>query len=76
MSLLPILKFPDPVLRQPAKKISVFDDSLQELVSNMIETMYDAPGVGLAAPQVGESIQLIVVNASQEEDGKRLHGND
>ncbi len=70
MSLLPILKFPDPVLRQPAKKISVFDDSLQELVSNMIETMYDAPGVGLAAPQVGESIQLIVVNASQEEDGK------
>ncbi len=36
----------------------------------MIETMYDAPGVGLAAPQVGESIQLIVVNASQEEDGK------
>jgi len=70
MSLLPIRKFPDPILRQKAKKITVFDDSLQNLVSDMIETMYDAPGVGLAAPQVGESIQLIVVNASQEEDGK------
>ena len=70
MSLLPILKFPDPVLRQKAKKISVFDDSLEPLITDMIDTMYDAPGVGLAAPQVGESIQLIVVNASQEEDGK------
>ncbi len=70
MSLLPILKFPNPVLRKKAKKISAIDGSLQNLVSDMLETMYDAPGVGLAAPQVGESIQLIVVNASQEEDGK------
>jgi peptide deformylase len=70
MSLLPILKFPAPVLRKKAKKISTFDGSLQTLITDMIETMYDAPGVGLAAPQVGESIQLIVVNASQEEDGE------
>ena len=70
MSLRTILKFPDPVLRQKAKKISTFDDSLQNLASDMIETMYDAPGVGLAAPQIGESIQLIVVNASLDEDGK------
>ncbi len=70
MSLLPILTFPNPVLRQKAKKITVFDDSLEDLITNMIETMYDAPGVGLAAPQIGESIQLVVVNASQEEDGK------
>lgn len=70
MSLRTILKFPDPILRQKAKKITDFDDSLQTLISDMIETMYDAPGVGLAAPQIGESIQLIVVNASQDEDGE------
>jgi peptide deformylase len=70
MSLLTILKFPDPVLRQKAEKISIFDDSLQNLATNMLETMYDAPGVGLAAPQIGKSIQLIVVNASQDEDGQ------
>ncbi len=70
MSLRTILKFPDPVLRQKAKKITTFDDSLQDLTNDMLETMYDAPGIGLAAPQIGESIQIIVVNASQEEDGK------
>lgn len=70
MTLLPILKFPDPVLRKKAKKISTFDGSLQNLITDMLETMYDAPGVGLAAPQVGESIQLIVVNASRDEDVK------
>jgi len=71
MSLRTILKFPDPVLRQKAKIITTFDDSLQSLAADMLDTMYDAPGVGLAAPQIGESIQLIVVNASQEEDGKQ-----
>ena len=70
MSLRTILKFPDPILRQKAKKITTFDDSLQDLTNDMLETMYDAPGIGLAAPQIGESIQVIVVNASQEEDGK------
>lgn len=70
MSLLPILTFPNPVLRQKAKKVSVFDKSLETLVSDMIETMYDAPGVGLAAPQIGESIQLIVVNGASDPDGR------
>lgn len=70
MSLRTILTFPNPVLRKKAKKISTFDESLQTLAADMIETMYDAPGVGLAAPQIGESIQLIVVNASQDEDGQ------
>lgn len=68
MSLRTIHKFPDPVLRQKAKKITVFDEALQTLISDMMETMYDAPGVGLAAPQIGESIQLIVVDVSKEED--------
>jgi len=70
MSLRTILTFPNPILRKKTKKISTFDDSLQTLATDMIETMYDAPGVGLAAPQIGESIQLIVVNASQDDDGK------
>ncbi len=71
MSLRTIHKFPDPILRLKAKKITEFDDSLQSLVSDMVETMYDAPGVGLAAPQIGESIQLIVVNISTEEDEQK-----
>lgn len=70
MSLRTILTFPNPILRKKAEKISNFDDSLQTLATDMIETMYDAPGVGLAAPQIGESIQLIVVNAAQDEDGQ------
>ncbi len=70
MSLRTIFTFPNPVLRKKATIISTFDDSLQTLATDMIETMYDAPGVGLAAPQIGESIQMIVVNASQDEDGK------
>lgn len=71
MSLRTIHKFPDPVLRQKAKKITAFDESLQTLVSDMVETMYDAPGVGLAAPQIGESVQLIVVDISTEEDEQK-----
>lgn len=70
MSLRSILKYPDPALRQIAKKVTLFDDSLKDIITDMSETMYDAPGVGLAAPQIGESIQLIVVNTSQEEDGE------
>ncbi len=68
MSLRTILTFPNPVLRQKAKRITDFDDSLQNLISNMVDTMYDAPGVGLAAPQIGESVQLIVVDVSKEDD--------
>lgn len=71
MSLRTIHKFPDPVLRQKAKKITTFDDSLQDLITDMAETMYDAPGIGLAAPQIGESVQMIVVDISREEDEQR-----
>lgn len=70
MSLRTILKFPDPILRQKAKTITVFDDALKALASDMAETMYDAPGIGLAAPQIGESVQLIVINTSEEDDGE------
>ncbi len=71
MSLRTIHTFPDPVLRQKAKKITTFDATLQDLIKDMVETMYDAPGVGLAAPQIGESTQLIVVDISREEDEQK-----
>lgn len=72
MSLRTILTFPNPTLRIKAKKITEFDDSLQELISDMAETMYDAPGIGLAAPQIGESIQLIVVDVSKEDEKQQF----
>ncbi len=72
MSLRPILTFPDPVLRKKAEKVTVFDDSLSPLITDMAATMYDAPGIGLAAPQIGESIQLIVVDVSKEEDEQKF----
>lgn len=58
--LLPIRILGDPVLREPAKPVESFDRALRRLAKDMIETMYEAPGVGLAAPQVGISLQLFV----------------
>lgn len=70
MSIREILKYPDPVLRKKAQKISEFNSDLKSLVEDMAETMYDAPGVGLAAPQIGESVQLIVVDKSTNESNR------
>jgi len=56
--ILPIRTLGDPVLREPAKPVETFDASLERLVADMFETMYDAPGVGLAGPQVGVSLRL------------------
>jgi peptide deformylase len=58
--LLPIRTLGDPVLREPAKPVESFDRALRHLAKDMIETMYEAPGVGLAGPQVGISLQLFV----------------
>ena len=60
MTIHPIRQLGDPVLRQPAARVERFDDALAALAADMIETMYDAPGVGLAGPQIGRSIRLIV----------------
>ena len=68
MSLLPILEFPDPRLRKIAEPVQVFDDTLQKLIDDMFETMYEAPGIGLAATQVDHHIQLIVMDISEEKD--------
>jgi len=69
MALLPIVKVPDPVLRQKTKKIKKIDASLQKLIDDMIETMYDAPGVGLAATQVGISLRLCVIDCPESSPG-------
>lgn len=68
MALREIVTLPEPVLRRKARKITTIDKDLQVLIDDMIETMRDAPGVGLAAPQIGQSIRLVVVEFGDEED--------
>ena len=66
--ILPILEYGDPILRSKGKPIDNIDDRIRELAANMIETMHAANGVGLAAQQVGESLQLTVLDVSLVED--------
>ena len=68
MALLPIVNLPDPILRRKAKPVTKFDKDLQTLIDNMIETMREAPGVGLAAPQINISQQLAVIEYAEGED--------
>ena len=68
MSLLNILQYPDPRLRTKATHVTVFDDNLKTLTENMLETMYDAPGIGLAATQVDVHKRIIVVDVSEHHD--------
>lgn len=65
MALLPILRFPDPRLRKIAAPITKIDDSIRTLAASMAETMYEAPGIGLAATQVDVHQQLIVIDVSE-----------
>ena len=68
MSKLSILEFPDPRLRTKAQPVTIFDNGLKQLVADMFETMYAAPGVGLAATQVDVHKQLLVADMSEEGD--------
>src|SRR5579871_5602050 len=68
MAIRPIFETPDPVLRQISKPIETFDDELRTLVADMFETMYDAPGIGLAAVQVGEPVRLLVIDLQEPQD--------
>ena|SRR5438270_941882 len=68
MALLEIVKWPDPVLDSPGEHVTEFDDKLKQLVGDMFETMYAAPGVGLAAVQVGVSKRLFVMDCSGGKD--------
>jgi len=72
MAIREILTVPDPVLRRKAQKVTKFDEKLQTLIDDMVETMRQAPGVGLAAPQIGVLEQVIVVEYfEKEEDEER-----
>ncbi len=68
MSILPIIQLPEPVLRQPAEPIERVDDELRQTLDDMLETMYDAPGVGLAANQIGIARRFVVVDAGNDRD--------
>ena len=65
MSVLPIRTFGDPVLRDKARPVEEFDDALRRLADDMIRTMHEAPGVGLAAPQVGRPIRMFVFDVGE-----------
>ena len=76
---LPILQYGDPILRAKGKRIEKIDERIRQLTQDMIETMYAANGVGLAAQQVGEALQLTVIDVSQVEDRPstmKLNGTD
>ena len=66
MALLPIITAPDPRLKLKAKPVAQVDDEVRRLMDDMLETMYAAPGIGLAAPQVGVGRRVIVVDAARE----------
>lgn len=68
MAIRRIYETPDPVLRQISRPVETFDDELRALVTDMFETMYNAPGIGLAAVQVGEPIRLLVIDIQEPQD--------
>jgi peptide deformylase len=73
--LLQILEYPDPRLRKVAQPVTVFDGRLRQLVADMAETMYAAPGIGLAATQVDVHERLIVIDVSENKDHLRVFIN-
>ena len=68
MSILDIDVYPAPVLKRKTEKILNIDDHIRQLAEDMLETMYKAPGVGLAAPQVGQSVSLVVADPGEKEN--------
>jgi peptide deformylase len=72
MAVLSILKYPDPRLHKVAEPVRVFDDALRQVVRDMAETMYAAPGIGLAATQVDVHRRIIVVDVSEDKDQLRV----
>ncbi len=75
MAKLNILEYPDPRLRTVARPVTAFDANLRRLIADMAETMYAAPGIGLAATQVDQHIQLIVIDVSETKDQLRVFVN-
>lgn len=71
MAIKKILTFPNPVLRQKVETVTSFDESLKELATDLAETMYDAPGAGLAANQIGVCLRVVVVDISENKEEKK-----
>ena len=69
MALRPVLQFPDPRLKRVSKPIAKITDEIRALAGDMLEVMYDEPGIGLAAPQVGEPVRLFVMDTNWTEEG-------
>jgi len=70
MAIRPIVKLPDPVLKQVSQPVERVDDELRALVGDMLQTMYDAPGIGLAAVQIGIPRRLLVIDLAKEDQPK------
>jgi len=75
MALLPILRFPDPRLKKVAAIVTKIDESTRKLVADMAETMYEAPGIGLAATQVNVHKRIVVIDVSEEKNELRVFIN-
>ncbi|PCH62917.1 MAG: peptide deformylase [SAR86 cluster bacterium] len=75
MTVLSILEFPDPRLRKKASRVTVFDQKLQKLIDNMLETMYEADGIGLAATQVDRHMRVVVIDVSETKDSPQIFIN-
>lgn len=73
MAIREIRKYPDPVLREKTGKVKVIDDEVQSLIDDLVETMHAAPGVGLAANQVGVPLQIAVIDLGDREEGGPRH---
>lgn len=73
MSIKPLIILPDPVLRQVSKSVERIDEPLLKLADDMLETMYDAPGIGLAAIQVGEPLRMLVIDLAKEGEPPAPH---
>lgn len=76
MAKLEILTYPNPILREVSVPVKTFDAKLKKLVADMLETMYDAKGIGLAAPQVGELIQMLVIDTRPRDEEERRYDYD
>jgi peptide deformylase len=75
MALLPILRFPDPRLKKVAQPVADIDESIRKLAADMAETMYEAPGIGLAATQVDVHKRVVVIDVSEEKNELRVFIN-
>ncbi|HET9680388.1 MAG TPA: peptide deformylase [Gammaproteobacteria bacterium] len=75
MAILNILQFPDPRLRNPAQPVAVVDEKVRNLVSDMFDTMYDEPGIGLAATQVNVAQRVVVMDLSEDRSAQRVFIN-